>query len=107
MTKKEQYESHKKTFLEIRDFFLKNQEYFALAKAFHKPMKFYGEYTKKECMEFMEKLQKQKGEAKASYIKARNEWADTRTAENINGDFEKYKILCDRKRDCMRLGIII
>ena len=58
-------------------------------------------------MEFMEKLQKQKGEAKAAYIKARNEWADTRTAENVNGDFKKWKVLCDRKRDCMILGVII
>ena len=40
-------------------------------------------------MEFMEKLQKQKDDAKAAYIKARNEWAGTRTAENIKGDFEK------------------
>lgn len=55
MTKKEQYEIHKKTFLEIRDFFLKNQEDFALAKAFHKPMKFYGEHTKKECIEILRK----------------------------------------------------
>ncbi len=55
MTKKEQYESHRKTFLEIRDLFLKNHEDFALAKAFHKPMKFYGEYTKKECIEILRK----------------------------------------------------
>jgi hypothetical protein len=55
MTKKEQYESHKKTFLEIRDFFLKNHEEFALAKAFHKPMKFYGEHTKKKCIEILRK----------------------------------------------------
>ena len=27
-------------------------------------------------MEFMEKLQKQKDDAKAAYIKARDEWAD-------------------------------
>lgn len=53
MTKKEQYESHKKTFLEIRDLFLKNQENFALAKAFHKPIKFYGEHAKKECIEIL------------------------------------------------------
>lgn len=58
-------------------------------------------------MEFMEKLQKQKDDAKAAYIKARDEWADTRTAGNIKGDFEKWKIVCDRKRDCMRLGILI
>lgn len=31
-------------------------------------------------MEFMEKLQKQKDDAKAAYIKARDEWAETRTA---------------------------
>lgn len=58
-------------------------------------------------MEFMEKLQKQKDGAKAAYIKARDEWADTRTAKNIKGDFEKWKIVCDRKRDCMRLGVLI
>jgi hypothetical protein len=60
-----------------------------------------------DIMEFMEKLQKQKGEAKAAYIKACNEWADTRTAENIKGDFEKWKIVCERKCDCMRLGVLI
>jgi|GEM_PF-2525090 hypothetical protein len=58
-------------------------------------------------MEFMEKLQKQKDDAKAAYIKARDEWTDTRTTENIKGDFEKWKIVCDRKRDCMRLGVLI
>ncbi len=50
-------------------------------------------------MEFMEKLQKQKDDAKADYIKARNEWAETRTAENIKGDPEKWRSLCDRKMD--------
>lgn len=58
-------------------------------------------------MEFMEKLQKQKDEAKAAYIKARGEWWETRTAENINGDFEKWKIVCDKKSDCRRLGVLI
>ena len=60
-----------------------------------------------DIMEFMEKLQKQKEEAKAAYIKARNEWEETITAENIKGDFEKWKILCDRKADCRRLGVLI
>lgn len=60
-----------------------------------------------DIMEFMEKLQKQKDEAKAAYIKARGEWWETRTAQNINGDFEKWKIVCDKKRDCMRLGVLI
>lgn len=58
-------------------------------------------------MEFMEKLQKQKNDAKAAYIKARSEWEATCFAGNIKGDFEKWKILCDRKMDCMRLGVII
>ena len=51
--KKEQYESHRKTFLEIRDFLLRNHEYSALNKAFHKPMKFYGEYSKDEAIEIL------------------------------------------------------
>lgn len=58
-------------------------------------------------MTFTEDLQTRKSDAKAAYIEARNEWADTRTAENIKGDFEKWKILCNRKADCMRLGVII
>lgn len=58
-------------------------------------------------MEFMEKLQKQKDDAKAAYIKARNEWADTRTAENIKGDFEKWKTVCEKKKVCMLLGVRI
>lgn len=58
-------------------------------------------------MTFTEDLQTRKSDAKAAYIKARNEWADTRTAENIKGDFDKWKILCDRKAECMRLGVII
>lgn len=62
---------------------------------------------KGEKMIFMEKLQKQKEEVKAAYIKARNEWEETITAENIKGDFEKWKILCDRKADCRRLGVLI
>ena len=58
-------------------------------------------------MEFMEKSQKQKDDAKAAYIKARDEWAETRTAENIKGDPEKWRALWERKMDCMRLGVII
>ena len=58
-------------------------------------------------MTFTEDLQTRKSNAKAAFIKARNEWADTRTAENIKGDFEKWKILCERKADCMCLGVLI
>lgn len=56
-------------------------------------------------MEFMEKLQKQKQEAKAAYYKAAGAWADTRTKKNINGDSEKWKIVCEKKAYCMRLGV--
>lgn len=48
-------EEAQKTFLKVRDYLLKNQEDFALAKAFHKPIKFYGEHTKKECIEILRK----------------------------------------------------
>lgn len=33
--------------------------------------------------------------------------AETRTSENIKGDFEKWENLCDRKADCRRLGVLI
>ena len=52
-------------------------------------------------------LWQQEDDAKSAYIKARSEWADTRTAENIKGDPEKWRALCDRKMDCMRFGVII
>lgn len=58
-------------------------------------------------MTFTEDLQTRKDDAKAAYIKARDEWTDTRSAENINGDFEKWKIFCDKKRICRLLGVII
>ena len=55
----------------------------------------------------MDKLQEKKNNAKAAYIKARNEWSDTRTVENMKGDFEKWKAFCERKHDCMFLGVRI
>lgn len=55
----------------------------------------------------MDKLQEKKSNAKVAYIKARNEWPDTRTVENMKGDFEKWKAFCERKRDCMLLGVRI
>lgn len=58
-------------------------------------------------MEFMEKLERQKAEAKAAYIQTRDEWSNTRSAGNINGDFEKWKTLCEKKRTCMLLGVLI
>lgn len=58
-------------------------------------------------MAFTENLQEKKNNARKAYKNAVSEWQQTRTADNINGDFEKRKNLCDKKRDCMRLGVII
>lgn len=58
-------------------------------------------------MEFMEKLERQKAEAKAAYIQACDEWSGTISAGNIKGDFEKWKVLCEKKRTCMCLGVLI
>lgn len=58
-------------------------------------------------MTFTEDLQTRKSNARQAYKEARTEWAKTRTAENIKGDFEKWKIVCDKKRDCMRLGVLV
>lgn len=46
-------EEHTKAFLEVRDELLKNGEDFALAKAFKKPFKWYGEHTKQEAIEIL------------------------------------------------------
>lgn len=58
-------------------------------------------------MTFTEDLHTRKNDARQEYKKACAEWMETRTADNINGNFEKWKIVCDKKRDCMRLGVII
>ena len=58
-------------------------------------------------VDFMDKLQEKKSNAKAAYIKARNEWENIRTIEDIKGDFEKWKAFCERKRDCILLGVRI
>ena len=58
-------------------------------------------------MAFAEDLQTRKSNARQAYKEACTEWAETRTAENIKGDFEKWKIVCDKKRDCMRLGVLV
>lgn len=58
-------------------------------------------------MTFTEDLQTRKSSAREAYRRACAEWEETRTADNINGDFEKWKIVCNKKRDCMRLGVII
>ena len=39
-----------------------------------------------------------------AYKLAKADFIATVTKENIKGDFEKWKILCDAKAVCMRLG---
>lgn len=58
-------------------------------------------------MTFTEDLQTRKSNAREAYKRACADWAETRTVDNINGDFEKWKIVCDRQRDCMLLGVIL
>ncbi len=58
-------------------------------------------------MTFSEDLQTRKNDARQEYKKACADWMKTRTVDNINGNFEKWKIVCDKKRDCMRLGVLI
>ena len=52
-------------------------------------------------------LETQKAAARSSYISARNAWADTRTAENINGDPALWAALCDARRVCRLFGVRI
>lgn len=58
-------------------------------------------------MTFTEDLKIRKSNAREAYKRDCADWAETRTADNINGDSEKWKIVCNRKRDCMRLGVIL
>jgi hypothetical protein len=46
-----------------------------------------------------------KNEALELYKMAKAEFAATITKDNIKGDFGKWKVLCDRKAACMRLGV--
>lgn len=46
-------EEAQKTFLKVRDYLLKNQEDFALAKAYSKPWKWYREHTTDEAIEIL------------------------------------------------------
>lgn len=39
-----------------------------------------------------------------AYRLAKSEFMATVTKENIKGDFEKWKIFCAAKSDCMKLG---
>ena len=48
-------EEAQKEFLKVRDYLLKNQEDFALAKAYKKPLKWYKEHATKEAIEILRK----------------------------------------------------
>ena len=52
-------------------------------------------------------LKEAKEEALNAYKLAKMEYVATITKNNIKGDFEKFKIFCARKADCMRLGVRI
>lgn len=55
----------------------------------------------------MTDLQTKKTEALARYKEAKKEYMGTISKENIKGDFEKFKVFCDRKKECMQLGVRI
>lgn len=46
-------EEAKKAFLKVKDFLLKNQEDFALARAYKKPWKWYREHTTQEAIKIL------------------------------------------------------
>ena len=48
-------EEAEKAFLKVRDSLLKNQEGFALARAYKKPWKWYREHTTQEAIEILRK----------------------------------------------------
>lgn len=58
-------------------------------------------------MTFEKDLQARKADALALYKLAKAEFMATVTKQNTKGDFEKWKIFCARKADCMRLGVRI
>ena len=58
-------------------------------------------------MKNMENLQTGKINALEAYKAAKMAWMKTVSKENIKGDFEKWKIFCSAKSDCMRLGVRI
>ena len=47
------YEEHMNAFLKVRNELLENQEDFALAIAFHKPIKWYGEHSTAEAIKIL------------------------------------------------------
>ena len=58
-------------------------------------------------MTFEKDLQTKKADALIAYKAAKNDFLQTVTRENIKCDFEKWKIFCERERDCMLIGVSI
>lgn len=52
-------------------------------------------------------FEQKKSAAKEAYIAARNAWAETRTANSLNGDPTLWRAFCDAKRVCMLFGVIL
>jgi hypothetical protein len=57
-----------------------------------------------DIMTFEKNLQAKKADALAAYKAAKADFLKTVTSENLKGDFEKWKIFCSKKADCMKLG---
>ena len=47
------YEAHRKSFLEVRDTLQNMGEMFALARAYKKPFRWYGEHTTEEAVNIL------------------------------------------------------
>ena len=58
-------------------------------------------------MTFEKNLQAKKVDVLAAYKAAKADFLKTVTSENLKGDFEKWKIFCGKKADCMKLGVRI
>ena len=67
----------------------------------------YRKVKKVDIMTFEKNLQERKNDALKLYQLAKADFMATVSKDNIKGDFEKYKVFCDRKADCMRLGVRI
>lgn len=55
----------------------------------------------------MRNLNEAKESALNAYKAAKMSWLETVSNENIKGDFEKWKVFCGAKADCMKLGVRI
>lgn len=55
----------------------------------------------------MKNLNEAKANALNKYKAAKMAWMETVSKENIKGDFEKWKVFCGAKADCIKLGVRI